>query len=188
MHHFASRKSDGGLGGRERVRRPRPHKGTNRGASARLTRTKPAARLTADTKDMPRLLRQTLVVLLIVLWNSAGVYATVCEAQCAAGDCPQAVETAARGPNAQSRVLQTGPANAPRHPDSDCPARLASAKCVANSSQLPIQTEISRAQLPLAGIAPAATALAATAGFRTHSPPGFRAGRSLLRNLTLLRV
>lgn len=136
---------------------------------------------------MSRSLRQTIVLVLILLWNTAGVYATVCSARCAEAAYAQgAAQSSLDGPSHGMQV-RSGATRDPSRSDPCCRARLHGKTCVIGSSQAR-QPEFSSVQPSAVTLAPVAFALAPGAGRRTHSPPGFPSGRGLCHKLSLLRI
>lgn len=147
-----------------------------------------ARRLAGDFKDMARSLRQIVVVLLILLWNTAGVYRTVCEALCAEDDCPQVAGQTSPGEIAFSSSVRSGGPGGPASPHSRCPASLQPMKCVEGPGQVQLCQSVSLVQSLLAAVTSVAVPLALGASSPTHSPPGFQSGRSICSKLTLLRI
>lgn len=137
---------------------------------------------------MTRFLRQTTVVLLILVWNSAGVYRTVCEALCAADDAPHVVAQTTHGANARSSFVRGGGPIGPAGQDSHCLASFQPGKCVTGSAQAQFRQRVHFVQPLVAMAAPAAVAFWYGAVNRTHSPPGFPFGRSICNRLTHLRI
>lgn len=155
---------------------------------ARLTRRIVKRRLARGSKDVTRSFRQTVVVSLVLLWVTAGVYRTVCQALCAENDFPQAVAQPSPGRIEHIDFVRSGLSNEPAHSDSQCPATLQPGKCVTVAPQQQVQLEISYAQPLLTEVAPTTLVSATGEGFRTHAPPRFPSGRSICRKLTLLRI
>jgi hypothetical protein len=129
-----------------------------------------------------------VVVSLILLWNTAGFYATVCRALCAEDSCPQAMVQSSFGQRSPSAGAFRSAANKPTHPDSRCSAHLCPGNCLAGSSQAQLRVESFEVHPPLATTTPAAPVLGIGARPGTHSPPGFTSGRSICQKLTLLRI
>lgn len=155
---------------------------------ARLTRRIVKRRLARGSKDMTRSFRQTVIVLLVVLWMMAGVYRTVCQALCAESDYPQEVAQALPGRVEHPGFVLRAVANEPARSDSQCPASLQPGKCTTVSPQQQVHLEISYARPLLAELVPTTLVSATGEGFHTHAPPRFPSGRSICRKLTLLRI
>lgn len=134
---------------------------------------------------MTRTFRQTVVVLLILLWNTAGVYGTVCQVRCDRSDYLQEMAQPSPGRIEHSKL---GAVNEPAHSDSQCHAGCRLGKCVTVPSQQHVQPANSYPQPLLAEVAPAALVGPTGTGSSPHSPPRFSSGRSICKKLTLLRI
>jgi len=140
-----------------------------------------------ESNHMSRLFRQTSVLALILLWNTAGMYAMVCSSLCAEAAYPQRAAQASLDGGPHGMRMRNGAAGAPSRPDQHCANHLQARKCVTGPSQAQ-RPEFSYAQPLAVSVTPMAFGFAPGAGARTHSPPGSPSGRSICRKLTLLRI
>ena len=133
---------------------------------------------------MTRLLRKTSVILLVLLWTSAGAYATVCRAICAEHDGVQQVTQASAVRVVQSGAASGMIANGPADQNSQCVDNLDPGRFLVGS--LPqVNLEILSVRPLLAEVARPAPVFEPGSGSHTHSPPSLSSGRSICTKLTL---
>ena len=128
-----------------------------------------------------------MVVVLILLWNTAGVYSTVCQALCTQDNFPQQNAQASPTRSARPILAGSGAENESR-PDSQCLGNLQPGRCIAGTPQPQLRPEVSYAHALVTTVTSVALALESGADSHTHSPPGFTSGRSTCQKLTLLRI
>lgn len=142
-----------------------------------------------DVRKMTRYLRRTIVIAIILLWNTTAVYAAVCQTLCADGDCPEQMAQTLPQDVAHPAVAHHKAASDPFHRDSRCPATLVPRKCVSASPQL----QQPRPELSSVHTLPAHTTSAgflfrAAFGSCSHSSSGLSRGRSPCAQHTPLRI
>lgn len=136
---------------------------------------------------MSQSLRKVTVLLLILVWNTAGVYATVCASRCAAADYAESTAPASLAAPSYAKLAPSGTASDPSHPVDYCLSNLHAGKCVTGFSQSP-RPELSCAQTLPKVFVPVTHAVPVRAGLHALSPPTFISGRLISQRHSLLRI
>lgn len=137
---------------------------------------------------MSRSPRKLAVLLLILVWNSAGVYAAACSLHCADAEFARPAAPTSLAAPSTAELVHSGTATDPAGPADDCPGSLHARKCVTELFQTPQQGWF-YSQTPLVdGSVPPAHAAPACMGFHTLSPPGSLSRRLIFRKHPLLRI
>lgn len=136
---------------------------------------------------MNRSLRKIAVILLILVWNTAGVYAAVCSSRCATADYAESAAPASLAAPPHAKLARSGTANDPSHPDDYCVSSLHTRKCVTGFSQAQ-QPELSYSQTLLTAFVSRAPAAQALTGLSALSPPSLISGRLISQKHSLLRI
>lgn len=132
-------------------------------------------------------LRKFTVLLLILVWNTAGIYATVCASRCASADYTESTAPASLAAPPSAKLAHVGATSDPSRPADYCVSNLYASKCVTGSFQTP-GPELSYAQTLPTAFLPVAPAVQERAGLHELSPPGLVSGRLISQKHSLLRI
>lgn len=132
-------------------------------------------------------MRKVMVLFLILVWMTVGVYSTVCSSLCATADYAEHAAPASLTAPLHAKLARSGETSEPSHPADYCVSSLHARKCVTGLFQTP-RVELSYAQTLLTASVAVAPAVQGRAGLHAVSPPRLISAHLISQKHPLLRI